>query len=135
MEFVNNNFLGAPAWFWLAFLSLVVVLLAFDLGILNKHDRELGVAESLKLSVFYIAMALALGVWVWWSMGAESGMERFTGYAIERALSTDNVFVISLIFSYFAIPAISLGMTVALLAGGVGYSLWRSRAGRPQSAG
>ena len=52
-----------------------------------------------------------------------------------KALSTDNVFVISLIFSYFAIPVISLGMTLALLAGGVGYSLWRSRAGRPQSAG
>ena len=105
MEFLNNDFLGTPAWFWLAFLSLVVVLLAFDLGILNKHDRELGVAESLRLSVFYIAIAMAFGVWVWWSMGAESGMEYFTGYAIEKALSIDNVFVISLIFTYFAIPA------------------------------
>ncbi|MBX9946457.1 MAG: TerC family protein [Reyranella sp.] len=105
MEFLTAEFLGTPAWFWLAFLSLVVVLLAFDLGILNKHDRELGVAESLKLSVFYIAIALAFGGWVWWSMGAESAMEYYTGYAIEKALSIDNVFVISLIFTYFAIPA------------------------------
>ena len=104
-DFLTADFLGTPAWFWLAFLSLVVVLLAFDLGVLNKQDRELGVAESLRLSVFYIAIALAFGAWVWWSMGAESGMEYFTGYAIEKALSIDNVFVISLIFGYFAIPA------------------------------
>jgi tellurite resistance protein TerC len=37
-------------------------------------------------------------------MGPEPGMQYFTGYAIEKALSIDNVFVISLIFSYFAIP-------------------------------
>ncbi|MFL4996543.1 MAG: TerC family protein, partial [Microvirga sp.] len=67
-------------------------------------DRDLGIAESLKLSVFYIAVAVASGAWIWWSMGATSGMQYFTGYAIEKALSIDNVFVISLIFSYFAIP-------------------------------
>lgn len=105
VDFLTADFLGTPAWFWLAFLSLVVVLLAFDLGVLNKQDRALGVAESLRLSVFYIVIALAFGGWVWWSMGADSAMEYFTGYAIEKALSIDNVFVISLIFSYFAIPA------------------------------
>lgn len=104
-DFLTADFLGTPAWFWLAFFSLVVVLLAFDLGVLNKQDKELGVAESLRLSVFYIAIALAFGGWVWWSMGADSAMEYYTGYAIEKALSIDNVFVISLIFSYFAIPA------------------------------
>ena len=105
MDFLNSDFLGTPAWFWLAFLGLVVVLLAFDLGVLNKQDKELGVAESLKLSVFYIAIAMAFGGWVWWSMGADSAIEYYTGYAIEKALSIDNVFVISLIFGYFAIPA------------------------------
>lgn len=105
MEFLSSDFLGTPAWFWLAFLGLVAVLLIFDLGVLNKQDKELGVAESLRLSVFYIAIALVFGGWVWWSMGAGPGMEYFTGYAIEKALSIDNVFVISLIFSYFAIPA------------------------------
>lgn len=105
MEFLSSDFLGTPAWFWLAFLGLVVLLLAFDLGVLNKQDKELGVAESLKLSVFYIAIATVFGGWVWWSMGAESAIEYYTGYAIEKALSIDNVFVISLIFGYFAIPA------------------------------
>src|SRR4028118_241604 len=98
------DFLGKPAWLWFSFLGIVFALLAFDLGILNKNDKELGIAESLKLSVFYIAIALVFGAWIWWSMGPEPAMQYFTGYAIEKALSIDNVFVISLIFSYFAIP-------------------------------
>ena len=97
--------LGKPAWLWLLFLGIVGALLAFDLGILHKKDKELGIAESLKLSAFYIAIAIVFGGWIWWSMGPEPGMQYFTGYAIEKALSIDNVFVISLIFGYFAIPA------------------------------
>jgi tellurite resistance protein TerC len=103
-SFLLAEFLGKPAWVWLAFLAIVMGLLAFDLGVLNKQDKELGVAESLKLSAFYIAVAVVFGAWVWWWMGPEAGMNYYTGYAIEKALSVDNVFVISLIFSYFAIP-------------------------------
>jgi tellurite resistance protein TerC len=104
LAFAALDFLGKPLWLWLLLLSIVVLLLAFDLGVLHKEDKELGIAESLKLSVFYIAIAVLFGFWIWWSMGAESGMQYFTGYAIEKALSIDNVFVISLIFTYFAIP-------------------------------
>ena len=104
-EFVFAQWLGTPAWFWLAFLGLVVALTAFDLGILHKEDREMGIGESLKLSAFYIAIALLFGGWVWAAKGAASGMEYYTGFFIEKALSIDNVFVISLIFTYFAIPA------------------------------
>ncbi|MFD1703588.1 TerC family protein [Methylopila henanensis] len=104
-SFLTADVVGKPAWLWLAFLGLVAVLLAFDLGVLNRKGKELGVAESLKLSVFYIAVAVAFGGYIWWSMGPEAGMNYYTGYAIEKALSIDNVFVISLIFGYFAIPA------------------------------
>jgi tellurite resistance protein TerC len=98
------DWLGTPVWFWLSFLGLVVVLTAFDLGVLHKEDREMGIAESLKLSAFYIGIALAFGVWVWLEKGADLGMKYYTGFFIEKALSIDNVFVISLIFTYFAIP-------------------------------
>ena len=105
MEFLFADWLGTPAWFWLSFLGLVVALTAFDLGILHKEDREMGIGESLKLSAFYISVALLFGAWVWYARGPEPGMQYFTGFFIEKALSIDNVFVISLIFSYFAIPA------------------------------
>jgi tellurite resistance protein TerC len=104
VEFLFADWLGTPAWFWLAFLGLVVALTAFDLGVLNRQDREMGIKESLTLSAFYIGVALLFGAWVWYERGAEPGMQYFTGFFIEKALSIDNVFVISLIFSYFAIP-------------------------------
>ncbi len=104
MEFLTALWLGTPAWFWLAFFALVAVLTIFDLGVLHKDDREMGIAESLKLSAFYIAVALAFGAWIWVERGADLGMKYYTGFFIEKALSIDNVFVISLIFTYFAIP-------------------------------
>ncbi|OYZ98481.1 MAG: hypothetical protein B7X99_11315 [Rhizobiales bacterium 17-65-6] len=104
LALLTADLIGKPAWLWLAFLALVFTLLAFDLGILHKEGKEIGIAESLKLSVFYIAVAVAFGGYIWASMGPTAGMQYFTGYAIEKALSIDNVFVISLIFGYFAIP-------------------------------
>jgi tellurite resistance protein TerC len=104
MEFLFYDWLGTPAWFWLAFLGIVAALTAFDLGVLHKEDREMGIGESLKLSAFYISIALAFGVWIWVQKGADLGMKYYTGFFIEKALSIDNVFVISLIFTYFAIP-------------------------------
>ena len=103
MEFLLMDWLGTPVWFWLSFALIVVTLTAFDLGVLHKEDREMGIGESLKLSAFYISIALAFGVWVWATKGADLGMKYYTGFFIEKALSIDNVFVISLIFTYFAI--------------------------------
>ena len=104
MDLLMQAWLGTPVWFWLAFVGLVAMLTAFDLGVLNKKDREMGIAESLKLSAFYISIALLFGAWVWAEKGADLGMKYYTGFFIEKALSIDNVFVISLIFTYFAIP-------------------------------
>jgi len=103
---ITADIVGKPAWLWMTFLALVFTLLAFDLGVLNKGDKELGIAESLKLSAFYIAIAVLFGGWIWYTMGADASLQYFTGYAIEKALSIDNVFVISLIFGYFAIPRV-----------------------------
>lgn len=105
MEFLFADWLGTPAWFWLAFLGLVVALTAFDLGVLHKEDKAMGIGESLKLTAFYITIALLFGAWVWAEKGADLGMKYYTGFFIEKALSIDNVFVISLIFTFFAIPA------------------------------
>lgn len=58
---LTSDFLGKPAWVWLAFVAIVVALLAFDLGVLHKDDHEIGVRESLLLSAGYIGAALAFG--------------------------------------------------------------------------
>ncbi len=103
-EFLQIPFLGQAAWLWLAFAAIVAALLALDLGVLHKDSQEIGVRESLWLSAGYIAVACVFGAWLWWQLGAGSGIEYFTGYVVEKSLSIDNVFVIAMIFGFFAIP-------------------------------
>jgi tellurite resistance protein TerC len=102
--FLFADWLGKPAWMWLAFMGIVVALLALDLGVLHKSDREIETKESLLLSAGYIGLGLLFGAWVWWYLGPQSGMEYMTGFAIEKTLAMDNVFVIAMIFTYFAVP-------------------------------
>ncbi|MCE4556999.1 TerC family protein [Roseateles cellulosilyticus] len=104
LPLLTTDFMGKPVWLWLAFIGVVVALLTFDLGVLHKDDHEIGVRESLLLSAGYIGAGLAFGAWLWWMLGAQSGMDYFTGFLIEKSLSMDNVFVIALIFGFFAIP-------------------------------
>ncbi|MGA0539609.1 TerC/Alx family metal homeostasis membrane protein [Neotabrizicola sp. VNH66] len=113
MDFLFFDFLGKPVWMWLIFLGIVITLMIFDLGVLNKGNHELGVAESLKLSAFYIFIAVLFGGYIWWAWsngtlvttdGTNPVASYFQGYIIEKVLSIDNVFVISLIFGFFAIP-------------------------------
>ena len=104
LEFLMADWLGKPAWMWLAFIGIVIALLTFDLGVLHKESREIGVRESLIMSAVYIGLGLSFGGWVWWYLGSESGMNYMTGFAVEKALAMDNVFVIAMIFAFFAIP-------------------------------
>lgn len=104
MDFLFDAVMGKPIWMWASFIGIVIVLLAFDLGVLHRKQRAIGIKESLYMSVFYIAIALAFGAWVWHSLGAQSGKEYLTGFIVEKTLAMDNIFIISLIFTYFAIP-------------------------------
>jgi tellurite resistance protein TerC len=104
LGFLFHDWLGKPAWMWLAFMAIVITLLVLDLGVLHKEHREIEVKESLVLSTGYIGLGLAFGAWVWWYLGAQSGMEYLTGFAIEKALAMDNVFIIAMIFAFFAVP-------------------------------
>ena len=101
---LGADVLGTAAWMWLTFAVVVAALLAFDLGVLHKDGGEIGVTESVLLSAGYISAALAFGAWVGWSLGAPSALAYYTGFAIEKSLSLDNVFVIALIFGFFGIP-------------------------------
>ncbi|MGV2065746.1 TerC family protein [Agrobacterium sp. 22-226-1] len=104
MDFLLSDFLGTPTWMWAVFISLVLGLLALDLGVLHKNSKEIGIRESLLMSGFYIAIGLAFGGWIWYQSGQQSAMEYVTGFVVEKSLAMDNIFIIAMIFSYFAIP-------------------------------
>jgi len=104
LTFLFVEWLGKPAWMWLGFLGIVIALLTFDLGVLHRDNREIEVKESLLLSSLYISLGLAFGGLVWWQLGPEPAMNYVTGFVVEKTLALDNVFVIALIFSFFAVP-------------------------------
>lgn len=104
MDLLYMDFLGTPTWMWAIFISLVLGLLALDLGVLHKESKEIGVKESMLMSAFYIAIGVAFGGWIWFQQGQQPAVEYLTGFVVEKSLAMDNIFIIAMIFSYFAIP-------------------------------
>lgn len=89
---------------WGVFIFIVFTLLALDLGVFHKKDTEIGFKESLRMSCFYITIAIIFGFWVWHIKGLDSFAEYMTGFLVEKSLALDNIFLISLIFSSLSIP-------------------------------
>ena len=108
MSVLDFMLFGKPAWMWGVFFLVVLLLIVFDLGLLQRKSRnqEISIKQSLRLSLFYISMGLVFGCFVWYELGREAGSDYFNGFIIEKSLSLDNIFVISLIFSYFNVPRI-----------------------------
>lgn len=94
---------GTPG-LWAAFTVLVLSLLALDLGVFHRKEHAIGVREALGWTAFWVALALLFNAGVYVYFGAQRGLEFFTGYVIEEALSVDNLFVFLVILSYFKVP-------------------------------
>jgi len=113
-------------WFYAAFVGLVLVLLAVDLGIFHRKAHAVGFREAATWTVVWIALSLIFNFLLYhyalWKFphdprlmaipgfnpNAEAwrvSLEFLTGYVIEKSLSVDNIFVFVMVFSYFAIPA------------------------------
>ena len=96
--------INSPA-LWVAFLSGVLVLLAIDLFFASRRKGPQSFGNALRWSLFWIALSLAFGGYIWTRYGGESGLEFFAGYMLEKSLSVDNLFVFVLIFRSLRIPA------------------------------
>ena len=83
---------------WGLTIGLVVVLLAVDLILAALRPHKVGFKEATAWSVFYIAVAIAFGVWFTVTYGSTLGTEYFAGYIVEKSLSVDNLFVFVLVF-------------------------------------
>jgi tellurite resistance protein TerC len=96
--------IGTPV-FWTSFIVVVLFLLSMDLGVFHRHAHEVRVREAFLWSIVWLVLSLSFGIWVYRSFGKLYGLQFYTGYLIEYALSVDNVFVFILIFSYFRVPS------------------------------
>jgi tellurite resistance protein TerC len=91
--------------FWIGFNVVVLALLVVDLTVLHRKQRAISIRESLVTTLVWIALATGFGLWIVHHEGAEKGLQFFTGYLIEYALSVDNIFIFVLIFTSFEIAA------------------------------
>ncbi|WP_405135415.1 TerC/Alx family metal homeostasis membrane protein [Nocardia sp. NBC_01388] len=95
--------IGTP-WLWGGTIAVVLVLLVMDFAI-TRRPHEVSMREAIGWTVFYIALPIAFGIFLWAGHGSTTGMEFFTGYLLEKSLSVDNLFVFMLLLSAFAVPA------------------------------
>ena len=113
-------------WIWLGFLAFVLLMLGLDLGVFHRKARVVTVKEAVAWSAVWLALGSAFAVFVyfaydgrWFGLGTvadpvsglpndgSTAMEKYlTGYVVEKSLSVDNIFVIAMIFSFFAVPPI-----------------------------
>jgi TerC family integral membrane protein len=110
---------------WAATIGVIVALLALDLTLAALRPHRVGFREAVAWSVFYIAVALLFGAWMWWAHGGEFGTEYLAGYIVEKSLSVDNLFVFVIIMTTFAVPeehqhkALTFGIVLALIMRGI----------------
>jgi TerC family integral membrane protein len=110
---------------WVGFNFFVLVALALDLGVFHRKAHKIKMREAALWSLIWISLALAFGFFIWHGHGAQRGLEYFTGYVIEKALSIDNLFVFLVIFRTFQVDenvqhrVLEWGILGALLMRGV----------------
>ena len=78
---------------WLVVIAAILILIFVDLVTVSRKPHEVMFKEAAGWSIFYIALAIAFGVWVWQSSGSQFGTEYFAAYLVEKSLSVDNLFV------------------------------------------
>jgi tellurite resistance protein TerC len=88
---------------WVGFTAVVLVVLVLDLAVLHRSAHVVRVREAATWVAVWVTLALGFGAVVFRVRGSQAGLEFFTGYLIELALSVDNVFVFLLILSYFRV--------------------------------
>lgn len=91
---------------WGGFTLFILAMLALDLGVFHRKAHVVTTKEALIWFGVWTGLALIfnLGIVLFHERGGEAGLEFFTGYLVEKALSVDNIFVFILIFGYFQVP-------------------------------
>jgi tellurite resistance protein TerC len=96
--------MDATIWLWVGFAAFIGVLLAFDLGAFTKKAQTISGREALVRVGVYFALAMIFCAGVLYYQGTEPALQFLSAYLIEYSLSIDNIFVIVLIFTHFAVP-------------------------------
>src|SRR5258708_36210750 len=92
-----------PSLVWIGFNLVVLGSIALDLGVFNRRLHKVSMREATFFSLLWVALSILFGLGILHYSGRQAGLEFFTGYLIEKALSVDNLFLFLVIFSTFAV--------------------------------
>lgn len=113
-------------WLWVGFIVFVLLVLALDLGVFHRHAQVITVKEAFAWSAVWVTLGLSFSVFVYYGYenhwlglgssidavdgvtndGTAAMVKYLTSYVVEKSLSVDNIFVIAMIFGFFAVPVI-----------------------------
>jgi tellurite resistance protein TerC len=113
-------------WLWVGFIVFVLLVLALDLGVFHRQAHVVTVKEALVWSAVWATLGLSFSVFVYYGYenqwlglgrsidavdgvindGTTAMVKYLTGYVVEKSLSVDNIFVIAMLFGFFAVPPI-----------------------------
>ncbi|MBX3375866.1 MAG: TerC family protein [Phycisphaeraceae bacterium] len=124
----SAHWITPKAWFYAGFIALICMFLALDLGVFHRKAHVVSMKEAIAWTIVWVIAAMAFNFWIYFAYqnhwlgiglnvpqldgttrdvhGFEAAKLYLTGYIVEKSLAMDNVFVIAMIFSYFAVPAI-----------------------------
>ena len=91
---------------WSIVVAAIILLVVIDLLTVSRKAHDVLFKEAAAMSIFYIAIAIGFGVWVWQTAGSVYGTEYFAAYLVEKSLSVDNLFVFIIILAQFKVPSI-----------------------------
>jgi tellurite resistance protein TerC len=91
---------------WIITVGAIIGFILLDLFTVSAKPHEVKFKEAASWSIFYIALAIIFGIWIWNQFGNQSGTEFFAAYLVEKSLSVDNLFVFAIILTQFAVPSI-----------------------------
>ena len=110
---------------YIVFSAVIVLALVFDLGLLSKKNKEIGLKAALMQTIFWVALSFVFCGFIWFENdggnGREDAIAYISAYLLEWSLSIDNIFVFIIIFSFFKVkPAnysrvLLLGILMAIV--------------------
>jgi tellurite resistance protein TerC len=106
---------------YLVFGIVLLLAVILDLGLLSKRSATISLRKALLQTIFWVVLALAFGIFVWFEKGRTEALEYVSAYMMEWSLSIDNIFVFILIFSFFKIKedhearALLMGILMAIV--------------------
>ncbi|HET7659373.1 MAG TPA: TerC family protein [Oryzihumus sp.] len=117
--------MNVPTWVWFATIGATTLFLAVDVFVIGRRPHVPSMAEAGRHLAFFVGLAVAFGLGVWWFSGADYAAQYYAGWLTEYSLSVDNLFVFLIIMAKFGVPqklqqtALLVGIVIALVLRGI----------------